>query len=142
MEDQEQPFKYTPLEASEIRLVKIQKAPQESKSTCLSLGHYDVKNSPPYFALSYAWGDPNRTVQIHLDGLPFHITTKLSEALRAIQDTLSTFENALYHASTSEPQAHFWIDALCINQADLDEKSRQVGRMIAMYSQAYTTLIG
>lgn len=31
---------------------------------------------------------------------------------------------------------HFWIDALCINQADIPEKSKQVSQLTTMYESA------
>jgi len=33
--------------------------------------------------------------------------------------------------------SEIWVDALCINQEDLEERSRQVLRMNEIYSQAY-----
>ncbi|KAK3367008.1 hypothetical protein B0T24DRAFT_534534 [Lasiosphaeria ovina] len=36
----------------------------------------------------------------------------------------------------------FWIDALCINQADEDEKSKQVPRMGDIYNKHTKSLFG
>ena len=43
--------------------------------------------------------------------------------------------------SRVEGRIGFWIDALCINQNDIDERNEQVKRMRDMYKQAFITLI-
>ena len=44
-------------------------------------------------------------------------------------------------SGSGEVELYFWIDAICINQADLGEKSRQVPRMGQIYSSAFMTLM-
>ncbi|KAF2740130.1 hypothetical protein EJ04DRAFT_559155 [Polyplosphaeria fusca] len=57
----------------------------------------------------------------------FNITRNLDQALRGMRDTETT--------------AVFWIDAICTNQADAREKSRQVPCMYSLYENATSVLI-
>ena len=62
----------------------------------------------PYEALSYTWGDTSRLVIVKVDGCDFAVTINLESALRAFRDT----DNAKV----------LWVDAICINQADIKEQ--------------------
>lgn len=77
---------------------------------------------PAYEALSYAWGDSNITKSIQLNGLPFEVTTNLWWALR-------------YMRRSNRSQV-IWVDAVCINQSDLEEKVSQLRLMGMIYRQA------
>ena len=75
-----------------------------------------------YHALSYVWGSRCDMKTILCDEQPFLITKNLHSALVQLRkDGLDT---------------PIWIDAICINQSDLDERARQVGLMRRIYSQA------
>lgn len=73
-----------------------------------------------YCALSYAWGSADRpyTIQLHQNSF-VPITASLYQALQHFRGT-----------QTVTP---LWADALCINQADNEEKARQVAFMGAIY---------
>lgn len=76
-------------------------------------------------ALSYAWGSLGERLHITVKGhnngaLP--ITANLAEALRYLR-----------HSTTTRL---LWIDAICINQKDLNERSSQVRLMAEIYSNA------
>lgn len=75
-----------------------------------------------YDALSYCWGKPELTRSILINGLDYPITTTLYEALQRIRK----------HSEIR----HLWVDALCINQHDLDERSLQVANMLTIFSKA------
>jgi Heterokaryon incompatibility protein (HET) len=63
-----------------------------------------------YTALSYVWGDqalPQPTILCN--GAILHITSNLGAALRTLR--------------REEEQRTLWIDQICINQADLKERS-------------------
>ncbi|KAH7161932.1 heterokaryon incompatibility protein-domain-containing protein [Dactylonectria estremocensis] len=76
----------------------------------------------PYEALSYTWGDSDKTISIEIDGHPVAIRENLAAALRQLR----TFETA----------RTLWVDALCINQTDSEEKGWQVPRMHEIYFNA------
>ncbi|KAF1982799.1 HET-domain-containing protein, partial [Aulographum hederae CBS 113979] len=77
-------------------------------------------------AVSYAWGDLTKTNVLQLkDGRVIPITKSLFEALPYLADRSAT--------------GRLWIDQLCINQDDLDERGSQVPTMGEIYSQAVQT---
>ncbi|KAI1173328.1 heterokaryon incompatibility protein-domain-containing protein [Nemania sp. FL0916] len=78
-----------------------------------------------YDALSYTWGDGKTTQIITCNGLDFPITENLSQALRALRASQYPGENR-----------YLWVDAICINQADDAEKSRQVSNMFLIFKSA------
>lgn len=75
-----------------------------------------------YHALSYVWGSPLNPVKITCDGQPLLITQNLHKALIQLRDN-----------EVTDP---IWIDAICIDQSNLDERTRQVRMMRQIYSQA------
>ncbi|RDW58753.1 hypothetical protein BP6252_13229 [Coleophoma cylindrospora] len=120
----EMPFRHCRLTGTDIRLVKI--VPSESDGDIIEcrLEQVALDAQPVYTALSYAWGDPSRARSILLNGCRFQITEALYEALhyfRQLHDTEPLF------------QGYIWIDAICINQTDIHERSSQVMRMTDIY---------
>lgn len=75
-----------------------------------------------YSALSYVWGDPSDPVYINLDGRQVPITRNLYAALRAVRKL--------------QAGKRLWVDALCIDQSDCEEKRVQIGLMRRVYEQA------
>jgi hypothetical protein len=69
----------------------------------------------PYTAVSYMWGDPTCEREILLDGRLFSVRSNLFDLLEMI--------------SEAGTYVIFWIDALCINQADTIERNHQVTLM-------------
>ncbi|PVH93278.1 HET-domain-containing protein, partial [Periconia macrospinosa] len=82
-----------------------------------------------YEALSYSWNSPthSETPLLCEDGLQLPITKSLNSALR--------------HLRQPESVRRLWIDQVCINQTDLDEKSHQIAQMKAIYSRSTYILI-
>ncbi|KAF2809800.1 uncharacterized protein BDZ99DRAFT_532506, partial [Mytilinidion resinicola] len=129
-------FQYQPLDRSrkEIRLLILEDPPNPSRaifrSTTLKcrMIHTSLRFSPrpDYYALSYVWGDPTPVINIEIDGKHTKITKNLAEALGSIQ------KNTNYHV--------IWADAICINQADNDEKGWQVQQMIETYARAHAVI--
>jgi hypothetical protein len=78
--------------------------------------------TPQYYALSYCWGttEPSRTLLIGSE--TFLIRENLHGALR--------------HLRRSDKSCKVWADAVCINQADTDEKNVQVQLMARIYANA------
>ncbi|OCL05684.1 hypothetical protein AOQ84DRAFT_298427, partial [Glonium stellatum] len=82
---------------------------------------------PMYEALSYTWGDPSVQKTIELCGTPFDVGANLESALR--------------HLRTEEHPRRLWIDAICIDQHNLEERSIQVLKMTHIYRQASRVLV-
>ncbi|KAK0645797.1 heterokaryon incompatibility protein-domain-containing protein, partial [Cercophora newfieldiana] len=132
---------YSPLDIAkdEVRLLKLHPSPDIGHDlvgdlVIMSLHtHEDAKecttHHPPYEALSYQWGnaDGNQPPAITINGISKQITPNLHSALRHIRDT--------------GRERVLWIDALCINQDDLEEKSSQVQRMAGIYQLAERVLV-
>ncbi len=135
-------------EATHIRLLEL--LPPESQSLDSSATSLDaarpqcriftapLDSLPPYIALSYTWGEKNSATDKKLnlytgvsDNVTFSgqltITFSLDEALRQIPRPSKTMT--------------IWIDQICINQQDNDEKSSQVTVMRRIYRQAERVMI-
>ena len=109
-----------------IRLAQLQPSVNFSDPIRCELVNTTIDDAPKYEALSYAWGDASQKVQIHLQGLPFQVTTSLESALRHLR-------------LESEPRL-LWADAICIDQANLEERNQQVQLMKEIYSNCTADL--
>ncbi|GAB1316894.1 Folylpolyglutamate synthetase [Madurella fahalii] len=105
-----------------IRLLRVQPGLFDDKVYC-SLEWYNLDGPhPPYAAISYVWGSPKRDRLIVLDGKRVPVTTSAATALRSLRSQ--------WYARL------FWIDALCIDQDDPLDKSRQIPFMADIYHRA------
>ncbi len=81
--------------------------------------------APGYSALSYAWGDSPPVKGIRCNGYEMSVKPTLLSALTSIQDLQAAGD------------CHYmWIDAICINQSDMQERSAQVSIMKEIYRNA------
>lgn len=120
---------YQTLAANEIRVVVLQKAAQFSDEIqcsfqTVTLGRAHV---PSYETVSYVWGDASQREPIYLCGKAIEIPISAMSVLRRFR--LTTADRLL------------WIDAVCINQTDMSERSQQVAMMAEIYSGAAHGLI-
>ncbi|RYP17456.1 hypothetical protein DL765_004502 [Monosporascus sp. GIB2] len=96
-------------------------APTPEKTECKT-------HHPPYEALSYQWGEESESPPtVEINGILKAITPNLHSALRHIRKQLE--------------ERTLWVDAICINQVDDDEKNIQVQGMAAIYQQAERVLV-
>ncbi|PQE32852.1 hypothetical protein CJF32_00001333 [Rutstroemia sp. NJR-2017a WRK4] len=117
---------YNELRPKEIRLVKLLKGQWSEKIHC-ELLQAPLASRPSYKALSYAWGSPRATQPILLNGYLYRGTLNLESALRRLRRTNSDLT--------------LWIDALCINQSNNLERTKQVSLMHEIYSEAKEVII-
>ncbi|KAM6514257.1 hypothetical protein FALCPG4_015412 [Fusarium falciforme] len=117
-----QPFKGK----NEVRLLVLAPGNEDEEVQC-RLINVELNWRARYEALSYHWGDPNVTVPIKCEGQTVAVTTNLHSALVDLRDA-------------TEPR-YLWVDAICINQDDLDEKAKQIKLMGLIYSRARRVLI-
>jgi hypothetical protein len=111
---------------NEIRLLILNPSCAGSKITC-QLVHRDV-DSRPYEAVSYEWGLPSKEdPEISIENHAIVIRRNLYFALQQFRH-----ENE---------ERVLWIDAICINQNDNEEKGRQVQFMRHIYTKAEVVLI-
>lgn len=122
-------FRYLPLEdsAQEIRLLSLLEGDFSSEVRILICNiPLAAENPPVYEALSYTWGSTENPVNISVGEVPgvatLAVTQNLAQALPYLR-----YEN--------RPRI-LWIDSVCVNQNDLQERSQQVERMGDIYRLA------
>ncbi|KIW73902.1 hypothetical protein PV04_01982 [Phialophora macrospora] len=122
-------FPYRPLAEGSIRLLRfLDGHDYHHHGLRFELYHTKLSTRPEYVALSYSWGSSDRQskANIVVDGRTFEISRNLADALHRLH------ENAI---------PTVWVDAICINQQDTIEKSREVTRMFAIYRTAQMVII-
>lgn len=120
-----------------------------------------IEPLPEYYAISYTWGDSQRRGTILVGGKPITVPLNAEIALRYLltskQREKATAPPVLLDATIlaespvdvkspaapdwPETEIRFWIDSICINQHDFDEKSWQLLLISDIFSQARATLI-
>jgi hypothetical protein len=127
---------YRRLSGSEIRLIKLLPGDWDDPIIC-ELVYVRLDDRPKFMALSYAWGDPKKTRPITLNGQAYNITTSLFQGLRRLRRMVSTVdENPETFITQTSENFHLWVDAICINQNDENEKGHQISRMTDIYTYA------
>jgi hypothetical protein len=126
-------FPYRQLVDDDIRLLNI--LPGHGTLEC-SLHQMPLVKEPVFRALSYVWGSSGEMEEILLEGEPFKVTRNLWEALHQLRT-----EQPGPSLELGDPSDYFWIDAICLNQEDPEEKSHQVPRMLEIYQAACVVLI-
>ncbi|RMY48716.1 hypothetical protein D0864_14841 [Hortaea werneckii] len=113
---------YQPLDTSkhEFRLVRVSADGNGGISALLDVFSLDLP--PEDLALSHCWTEHPPTIQITLNGLPFWIRPNLHDFLQRFSKEGQTW--------------WIFIDALCINQANVTERSSQVNIMGRIYCGA------
>lgn len=87
---------------------------------------WSVDAAPDYTAISYTWGDPDLLEFIFVDDKKMEVRQNCGYVLR--------------QAWQLKGSCYIWVDAICINQMDNDEKSHQVAMMGSVYQRAIDTL--
>lgn len=116
---------------AEIRLLQFLRPRKGTIS--LRFQTYELDKCPPYTALSYAWGEEHPTIDIFVDGTSSTVRENLGLALHRIQEKVT--------AGKFDKPFLLWVDALCINQEDLVERSHQVNMMGQIYSRAKLVVV-
>ncbi|KAI1868094.1 uncharacterized protein JN550_006582 [Neoarthrinium moseri] len=125
-------YVYSPLEEGQIRLLHLKVDESAPHGLVLGLDHAALGESH-YTALSYTWGPPEPP---DLDP-SFEDKThelKCGDGIIPVRQNLYDFLQRLRISGLAIPP--LWIDAVCINQANLEEKSEQVLRMGQIYAAA------
>jgi hypothetical protein len=83
-------------------------------------------SKPVYECLSYTWGTQPANKNITVNGQHFLVRENLFNALRQLR------------RGEARP---LWVDAICINQADIQERNAQVSLMAFIYKRATKVLV-
>ncbi|KAJ2904279.1 uncharacterized protein MKZ38_008490 [Zalerion maritima] len=122
------------------------------EDACLS-----TDSPPEYEALSYVWGSPATSTTTSLPGVmvinasPNPSSSSSSIAMNLPQSnnnhafqflpTTPNLESTLRHLRYPNKTRHLWVDAICVNQTDDDEKNVQVSQMGDVYRRAATVVV-
>lgn len=113
----------------EFRLLQVLPSLSESGLLCSRIHHFrlDAPELPSFEALSYVWGKerPYKTILVN-------------DALFSVRLNLWNFLDV-----SRRQQANTWlfVDAICIDQTNLQERARQVQLMGEIYTSAKQVLI-
>lgn len=113
-------------DGKEIRIIKLLPAPFSAPIECV-LEHIILQPKADYEAVSYSWGTSPMRRCILLDGKPYEITPNLFDGLKYLRREASARK--------------LWVDSLCINQTDTEERNREVLKMRNIYKLARGVLI-
>ncbi|KAK3898022.1 putative heterokaryon incompatibility protein [Staphylotrichum tortipilum] len=129
---------YQPLEYSnqQIRLLVVKPGRQDEVIRA-SFANISLASPPSqqtdFDALSYCWG-------VSPDRVDIQFETE-DTATMGVIGVPPTIEKALRRLRTEDTHLRIWVDFICINQTDLEERSHQVSIMGIIYSRARTVHI-
>jgi hypothetical protein len=112
----------------EIRLVEITPG-QESEVITVELT--TLKRAAPetvYDCISYTWGKPDTAFEIIIDGKTLQVRRNLWLLLQHLRKTQITTRK-------------LWIDAICIDQCNIEEKDLQVTNIGQVFRDAVNVLV-
>lgn len=142
-------YNYTRIPREQVRLLLLKPGSFDEDIYVSIITVNDAQLSDrrfPYCALSYHWGDGP------FDNTVFVQEEATSHPLRTFEDVVNTKRpkkikvkpnlwEALKRLRDENIIVSLWVDAICINQFDEDEKTEQVMKMALIYSQAYNVNI-
>ena len=146
MQSQPEGFKYDPLpDTRSFRLIKeIASDATGSHLSCV-LETFSLDACPSYGCLSYTWG-PALTSDAEsgepTDTARFELIVRAEETAGILSIRENLFD-ALCQliSSLSGSTQYMWIDAICIDQDNLKERSSQVSMMDSIYSGADKVIV-
>jgi hypothetical protein len=121
-------YRYSPLsqKLSAVRLLQLLPCPEEERDIHCGLFEYtlweSVSRNCPYEALSYVWGGGEKPRSLTVDNQQLAVTKNLHTMLLRLRDRVI-------------PRI-IWVDAVCINQADNEEKEHQIRLLPTIYARA------
>ncbi|KAK1856100.1 ankyrin repeat and sam domain containing protein 6 [Colletotrichum chrysophilum] len=101
-------FRYSPLDLAgrSFRLLMLHQGMAGEISCNIFEASLESDSAMPYEALSYAWGSTDQSETITANGKILHVTKNLYSALGHLRNK----ENRI-----------LWVDAICIDQTNLQE---------------------
>jgi hypothetical protein len=119
-------FQYSPLPTQSVRMLILFPGTAE-ESLHGELEIVDVANAGFYEPLSYVWGDASRTHSITCNNASLGLSANLCHGLQQLR--------------LPDKSRRVWVDQICINQSDLDERNEQLRYMNAIYQNASHVLV-
>lgn len=135
---------------NQIRLLILRKGSGEEMLRC-AFHVAPLSQASNYEALSYYWGTKSPDKQIFIEKVQWE-KRKSRSAREAVRRAIGQVIGQKFHIRPNlyaalsqlrdkERDIVLWVDALCINQEDEEEKSRQVEMMASIYSRAHRVLV-
>jgi hypothetical protein len=115
-------YSYIDGEAREIRIVRIEPASNKDDPIQCELTKYCLDDKPTYKALSYTWGEDEKSAHLAIGEKSLWISRNLEAALKRLR--------------LPDTYLNIWVDRICIDQEDDVERSSQTSRMSNVYNQA------
>ena len=144
-------FRYFPLpDAGHIRLLRITSFNEQNSLIQCELISCLLESSLPFTALSYTWALPTVSNIDDEDQPDFgeeyviwcEHTTSGNEILGgSLNITENLFDSLVQLTVPIQDHLLLWVDAICINQKDLEERASQVSLMGRIYSTAQEVLV-
>lgn len=148
-------YEYSPLNlfrASEIRLLTLLPGPSEAEIHInLEVVLLKEPRIPQFEALSYTWGSTESPVNIFVDEEKRRSSirrpqksafrsgaTCVNLRILAVTQNLAT---ALRYLRYDDRPRVLWIDAICVDQKNMSERSQQVERMADIYTLANRVVV-
>lgn len=130
-----QPF----LDNRSLRLLDISGFAQHG--TC-ALQEFRASCCPPYTALSYTWGPPLATAECisEYDNIEMQLYLREGTYIQNTNIKKNLYEG-LCQLALDQSITYLWVDAVCINQHDDDEKQAQVARMGDIYAESEKVVV-
>ena len=125
-------FRYPAMSNAKAQVRLLYVAPGfGSDSIVCKLRTWVLGTEPQYCAISYTWGDPDASHVIFVNDVLLPVHKHCWHALWQVRQ---------FRARHPLLSAYFWIDAVCINQHELTEKSDQVGLLGTIFQKANCVL--
>lgn len=130
--------------APHIRLIEVHGQNTSDKMIQASIHCTSVEHAPSYQAISYTWGDENAPERIHVKSASSMVSSASRDVTPNCGGYMTVRKNCadvlrqLAHFKTSR---YYWVDAICIDQQNIEEKGVQVGRMGEIFRQADSVLV-
>lgn len=115
------------LERPAFRLLQLLRGNGPAIECILYQAYIDGIDTVPYDALSYTWGDTNKTSTVTVNGKTLGVTENLYSALQ--------------HLRLEDIDRVLWVDAICIDQGNEKERGHQVQQMCKIYSHAEEVVV-
>lgn len=114
---------------NQIRLLTLHPEDDDQHPVHCTIAHVDIASEPTYRALSYTWGDPSPTFDISINGLAYSVRANLHNFLQT------------WRRDEDLCKEYLWIDQICIDQSNDEERCEQVSKMDVVYTQAKSVVI-
>ncbi|KAH8900858.1 hypothetical protein GQ53DRAFT_740703 [Thozetella sp. PMI_491] len=132
-----------PVDGHNIRLLQFVRPPWYTFRLArpqLLISTHPLDKVPKYLALSYTWGPPQDTIFAYRDEdkLPLLLNDRHFSVFPNLMDAFYGLQRIW---DFDDDVQHLWVDAICINQTDLVERSAQVDIMDQIFIGATTTAV-